>query len=80
MAAHTHAFNYKAGASLFQAAGYPTDYVTGGVGSPGNQTATTTSEGSGTTHTHTASALAPHAHTVSVGPFYALYFAMFVGP
>lgn len=80
LAAHSHTFNYKAGAALFTATGYPTDYVTGGSGSPGDQTATTADAGTGTTHTHTSAALAAHAHTVSVGPFYALYFAMFVGP
>jgi hypothetical protein len=80
LAVHSHSINYKAGAALFAATGYPTDYITGGSGSPGNQTATTTAQGSGTAHTHGSSALAPHSHTVNVGPFYALYFAMFVGP
>jgi hypothetical protein len=80
LASHAHTLNYKAGASLFAASGYPTDYVTGGAGSPGNQVATTTAVGSGTAHTHASAPMAAHSHTVNVGPFYALYFAVFVGP
>ena len=85
LAAHAHPFDYAAGSggvNYFGIPGYalPGDYIFNGSGTGGRNSFAGSSTGTGTAHTHTSAALAAHAHTVSVGPFYALYFAMFVGP
>jgi hypothetical protein len=80
MALHAHTFNYNAGAALFASVGQPSFYITASPGNPGSQSATTSAVGSGAPFTPTAAALPGHQHSVNFGPFYALYFAMFVGP
>ena len=83
LAAHAHTLNYAAGADLFAIPpSYPSYYISGGTpvgGGTSDRTATTANTGTGTAFTPTAAAMSTHTHTVQVGPFYALYFAMFCG-
>lgn len=78
MPGHTHTFNYTAGQSLFTASGFPAFSITGSS-ALSDQTATTSSTGGGLGHTHVMNTMPGHTHTVQVGPFYALYFAVYVG-
>ena len=80
--AHAHPFDYFVGnsASIFDpGAGPGTVFFaqdSGGgtrIGYAGSNT------GSGTAFTPTAPALPTHVHNFSIGPFYALYFAMYTG-
>jgi hypothetical protein len=79
---HAHPFDYFVGnnPSIFTPGGGPgTVYFAqdGGGGTRINFAGTNT--GSGTAFTPTAAALADHTHDFSLGPFYALYFAMYTG-
>jgi hypothetical protein len=80
---HAHPFDYFAGSIAvigIPGFAYNNGYMFEGTGSgetrfafPGSNT------GGGTAFTPTAPAMSGHAHTVEVGPFYALYFAIYVG-
>src|SRR5208282_5134532 len=77
--AHAHTFNYTAGQALFTTPPSYSAYSVTGSSALTDQTCTTSSIGSGTALPITAAAMGTHLHTVQVGPFYALYFAVYVG-
>jgi hypothetical protein len=83
LAVHAHPFDYffgNTGGPIYNPGGGPGgNYFAGGGGGGVRNSYAGSNAGSGAAHTHGASALAPHSHTVNVGPFYALYFAMFCG-
>jgi hypothetical protein len=83
LAAHAHPFDYWFGNSsaVIGIPGFanPGFYFAGDSGTGERISFAGTTEGSGATHTHTAATLPDHTHVVEVGPFYALYFAMYIG-
>ncbi len=84
LAAHAHPFDYFFGTStavvgipgFAQVGGY---YLDGSTPGGARVAFAGSSTGTGTPFTPTATQLPDHTHTVQVGPFYALYFAMFCG-
>ena len=82
--AHAHPFDYFYGTSaavigvpgFSQVGGY---YISGGTPGGSRVSFAGTSTGSGTPLPITAAALGGHQHVVEVGPFYALYYAIYVG-
>lgn len=81
--AHAHPFDYAFAGStaVIGVPGFslPGNYLFGGTGVGTRVSFAGTNTGSGTPFTPTAAALTDHTHSYELGPFYALYFAMYTG-
>ena len=82
LAVHAHPFDYFVGnsASIYiPGAGPGSAYFAQDAGGGTRIGFAGSNTGSGTAFTPTAPALATHTHNFAIGPFYALYFAMYTG-